>query len=188
MKLREQLFADAFLLTGCAVKAAAKTGIRGRSRKSASAFLKRPGVQRIINDEMSMRAKARGITEDRVLNELAVLAFSNMSDFARWSGAENVLFCSDEISRSRKRAVQSVSSKMSAQGVPNVTIKLYDKAKALEVLARYLGIIGPESEGNKRPQAREIALRIRAMLAEAEEASGGEPLDTVSDKTAGEGS
>jgi phage terminase small subunit len=187
MEQRVRAFAEAFLKTQSATEAAKISGIRGRSPRSACTFLRRPDVQKIINDEMTMRARSVGVTAERVINELSALAFTSMTDFATWDGRTVSLTDSSALTRRQARAVQSVSSKMSAQGVPNVTIKLYDKTKALELLARYLGIISPDSDGSKRPQAQELAVRIRAMIREADEATGGEKGKPPARRRNGEG-
>lgn len=174
---REFAFAMAYLDTFNATKAAKKVGLKHPSIYGPK-FFRRPYVQLIIQDELIMRTKSARVTSERVVNEMAALAFSSMTDFASWNGSTVSLTDSEEITRTQARAVQSVSSTMSAQGTPNVRIKLYDKAKALEMLAKYLGIFPLDGGGTNKNLPQQLATRVREFVAGASEKSGesGKPL------------
>ena len=84
-----------------------------------------------------------------MLGELAAIAFSDFSKFAKISEGENgeqviVLTDSERLSADCRRAVASVKA-----GTKGIEIKLYDKLRALEILCRVCGIYGGEDMGEK---------------------------------------
>lgn len=89
------------------------------------------------------------ITKKAVLNELATIAFSDFSRFAKIAAdekGEQVIILTDtaRLSADCKRALCSVKA-----GTKGIEIKLYDKLRALEILGRVCGIYGGEDEDEK---------------------------------------
>lgn len=182
LKFRERRFALEFVKSWNAKTAGLAVGFGEKSIDDVWAFRKRPGVQRVIDEEMEKLCKAARVSGNRVINELCSLAFTVMTDYASWTPQSVSLTNSEDLTRAQAGAIQSVSSKISAQGVPNVSIKLYDKIKALEMLARFLGLIGSDNDGS-RPGGQELAIRIRAMLKAANEATlGAEEVSKKAEK------
>lgn len=91
----------------------------------------------------------RKITKKAVLNELAAIAFSDFSKFAKIAvdeKGEQVIILADtgKLSADSRRALCSVKA-----GTKGIEIKLYDKLRALEILGRVCGIYGGEDEDEK---------------------------------------
>ncbi len=84
-----------------------------------------------------------GLSPDRVLRELERIAFADFSDFARLEDGALRLQDTDTLSPDQRAAICAM--KDTAKGVE---VKLYDKQRALELLAKYLGLFdrpeGPE--------------------------------------------
>lgn len=91
----------------------------------------------------------RKITKKAVLNELAAIAFSDFSKFAKIAVDENgeqviILTDTGKLSADSRKALCSVKA-----GTKGIEIKLYDKLRALEILGRVCGIYGGEDEDEK---------------------------------------
>lgn len=91
----------------------------------------------------------RKVTRKAVLGELAAIAFSDFSMFAKIEENENgeqviILTDTDRLSADCKKSLASVKA-----GTKGIEIKLYDKLRALELLCRIYGIYGGEDMAEK---------------------------------------
>ena len=85
---------------------------------------------------MNERAKRTEITQDRVLQELAAIGFSNTADFVRVTGNGIVkLTPTDGLSEEQQRAIASIK-----EGKYGVELRLHDKLSALQMLGQHLGM------------------------------------------------
>ena len=100
-------------------------------------------------------AQKLGISEQRVVEELAKLAFANMQDFVSNSDGEFIFKNWDGLSRDQLAAVESVkvttTTTKNASGereyeTKNVTFKLHNKPQVLEQLGRHLGLFERDNE------------------------------------------
>lgn len=140
----------------------------GYSEKTAYAIgfenLRKPEIQEAIQAAMADRAKRTEITQDMVLRELAKVAFSNGSDFARVVSTPTVttivdeegnvqqvlrpvqhveLVDTDQLSREKRAAIAGIK-----EGKFGIEVKGYDKIRALELLGQHLGMFNGK-EGQK---------------------------------------
>src|SRR4051812_28025396 len=78
---KQRRFVEEYLLDLCATRAAARAGY---SRASAAAIgaenLIKPEIRRAIDAAMAERSVRTGISADRVLREMAAIAFSDARD------------------------------------------------------------------------------------------------------------
>jgi phage terminase small subunit len=93
------------------------------------------------------RSRRTGITADRVVVELEKLAFSNIFDLIELRSDGSVDIHLVHATRDRTAAIHDVVLRRSAEGSGNegaasklTRIQPSDKAKALEMLARHLGM------------------------------------------------
>lgn len=112
------------------------------------------------------------ITKKAVLAELAAIAFSDFSKFAKISTDENgeqviTLTCSDKLPADCRKALSSVKA-----GTKGIEIKLYDKLRALELLGRVCGIF----DGGDMGEADAVA-QLKALFERSDVFGSG----TVSD-------
>jgi phage terminase small subunit len=126
------------------------------SEVQASRLLRNAKVRTAIKEEMQARSRRTGITADRVVLELAELAFSNIFDFIEVCADGSVQIDLLRATRDRAAAIHDVIVRRSAEGSSNqrgsvklTQIKLHDKVKALDMLARHLGML-PISERRSR--------------------------------------
>lgn len=80
------------------------------------------------------------ISQERIKEELAKIAFTNVDDVAEW-GPDGVKFKSSaELTEEAKASIAEVGEQIFKDGNKVLKIKNYDKQKALEALARSLGM------------------------------------------------
>ena len=85
--------------------------------------------------------KAEQITRERVLQELAAIAFASFTDFVRIDDGAVTVTDSRSLSPLQCAAVAAIKDSGKA-----VELKLYDKQKALELLAKLTGLFEPEEQ------------------------------------------
>lgn len=134
---RQERFVDEYLVDLNATAAAKRAGY---SEKSASRIAIELLNKTHVSAEIQKRqAKLRGkleITQERVLEELAAIAFANGTDFATITHNGLVrLTPTDEVPEEKKKAVASIK-----EGQYGTEIKLHDKVRALELLGKHLGV------------------------------------------------
>ena len=71
----------------------------------------------------------------RVLEELAGIAFANLSDHIAVENGTLVVRSTDELDKNQLAAVASME-----KGTGGIKLKLYDKLKALELMGRHFGL------------------------------------------------
>lgn len=110
-----------------------------------------PIVAAEINRQEAERFERLDITADKVLQELANLAFSNMADYCSWDEKGIKIVDSESLSRAQTAAIIQITEKtkksFSSGTTKEVTVKINpDKAKALLILADYTGILSKAKE------------------------------------------
>jgi len=140
---KQALFVQAYLVDLNATQAAIKAGY---SKKTAEVIgyqnLQIPLVAQAIQKAMDKRAAKFEITADKVLQEIAKLAFSNLQDFYNDDGTlkeikelpREVAACllSNKINLTEAAAIQE--------------IKLHDKKGSLELLGKHLKLFTDKTE------------------------------------------
>ena len=125
----------------------------GYSENSAEVIgyenLRKPQIAEEIGKRQAKLQSKLEITQEKVLAELAAIAFANGTDFATVNA--NGLICIKATSQIPKEKLPAVASiKYNSVGVE---IKLHDKVRALEMLGRHLGLFDnrsgePDAEEN----------------------------------------
>ena len=132
---RQRRFVDEYLIDLNAVQAAIRAGYAKKSaHENAYIILRRPGVNDDIQTAMAERAARTHITQDRVLEELAAVAFFDPADMASvpMNGPE-------DFSRLPKHARGAIAGwGWDSRG--NFMVKLTPKTPALVALAKHLGL------------------------------------------------
>jgi phage terminase small subunit len=126
-------FPKDFNLTKAAIRA-------GYSAKTAhvqgSQVLKRVRVRAALEKHLSTLTARAEISAERLIKELAKVAFSDVRDFSGWTQRRLRLMPSATLPDSAAACIQEVSA-----GKNGVRIKLHDKLTALAQLARYVGVV-----------------------------------------------
>lgn len=163
---REAAFVEQYLIHLNGAEAARQAGYRGKNHdRLANQILGRPRVKEAVQAAVSARAKRNEITADRVLQELAYIAFGDPRQVLTWGpGYVDFRVPADELSPADAALVSSVG--MTQAGV---RVKLHDKLAALRLLMGHLGM----KTGETPPAPPELAQL--AALAQAFTATQGVP-------------
>lgn len=141
MTPRQERFVEEYLVDFNATQAAIRAGYSAHSANgNAYSLLKRPDVLAAVKRGWARLARRTQVTAERVLQEYAALAFSDLRDVADWGPDGVVPIAAAELSRDAARAVAEVSDSRTKAGGGNVKVKLHDKKGALDALARHLGL------------------------------------------------
>ena len=136
---KQQLFVDEYLIDLNATQAAIRAGYSPQTaNEQGSQNLAKLSIQNAIAVAMAERSKRIGINQDRVVQELARIAFVKITDVAKEDGsikldaAEDDLACVESIKVKRSDSETGSSEERE--------IKLAPKMKALELLGKHLGM------------------------------------------------
>ena len=152
----------------CGAKAAVRAGYSSkRAAEMAYQLLQIPTVRRAIDRAMEERLRKIGIRADRVLTEIARVAFSDLRKLYNEYGSLKLPSEWDDDEAAAIAGVE-VLEEFSGRGEDRTLIghtkkiKLFDKIKALELLARHLGIIG--NAKHKEEEEKEDGGRVLTPL------------------------
>jgi phage terminase small subunit len=106
---------------------------------SASLALRNPKVAAYVAERQKTLADKVGVTAERVLRELAKVAFADPRLVAEWGPGGVKLIDSSEISDAAAAAIAEVSEKPTMAG-PAIGFKLHDKLGALNALGKHLAL------------------------------------------------
>lgn len=156
----QQRFCDEYLIDLNATQAAIRAGYsEKRASEQAYQLLQKTTVQDYIRKKKMERIERTEITQDMVLRELALIAFSNAADYAaviekdamaevdgqmiqvfdsegnpvKYRTVEPVL--TEDLTESQKRALSVIK-----KGRDGFEVKPYDKVRALELIGKHIGM------------------------------------------------
>ena len=139
MTAKQGRFVDEYLIDLNGTQAAIRAGYSPNTAHDiASENLRKPNIAAAVALAMAERSKRTGITADRVLEEIAKLAFVNAADVISSDGSVSGLALRDDTA-----AIQSVKVKTipTEEGdIVEQEVRLYDKTRNLELLGRHLGL------------------------------------------------
>lgn len=162
MTERQKRFCNEYLIDLNVTQAAIRAGYTPKyANKKAYELLDKLEIKEYLDKKMKDREQRTEITQDKVVNELAAIAFSNASDFFKvvdkpiTAGGVPVLddegnprtykdvefVNTDKLSEANKKVISSIK-----QGSNGLEIKLNDKLKALELLGKHLGMFKDKVE------------------------------------------
>jgi phage terminase small subunit len=183
LKPRELRFVEEYLLDLNGAQAAIRAGYAKRSaRSTASVLLRRPEVKDALTAAMEHRSQRTGITQDRVLTELEVPAFSDISHYTIDEDGRVAL--AEGAPKNAMRAISKLKHKVTTKefGKSTVTereveIALWDKPFTLKLAGRHVGLFPDrlevtgkngkpiEVEAIRQESDDELRARVAALLA-----------------------
>lgn len=137
---KQQRFVDEYLIDLNATQAAIRAGYSVKTAdKQGSQLLGKTRIAEAVAERMADRSKRTGVNQDRVVLELAKIAFVNVADVIDSEDATIKAGATADDTA----AIQSVKVKViptkEGEGVER-EIRLNDKLKALELLGKHLGM------------------------------------------------
>ena len=137
---KQKAFVQEYLIDLNATQAAIRAGYSPTSaRQIADENMSKPDIKNAIDRAIAERSKRTGINADRIILELAKIAFVNPTDVINMDEAT----VRGEANREDTAAISSVKVKRiptEAGDIVEREVKVYDKIKALELLGKHVGM------------------------------------------------
>ncbi len=145
MTEKQKIFADEYLIDLNATRAYRVAYPSVKKEEAAavngSKLLRNTKVATYIQERMKERQKRTEITQDRVLEELAAIAFAKATDYAEVKEGQVIIKDTANLDEQQARAIAGIE-----EGKFGIKVKLNDKEKALELLGRHLGMFKDKLE------------------------------------------
>ena len=136
---KQQRFIEEYLIDLNATQAAIRAGYSVKTaNEQGSKLLAKLSIQQAIAEKMAERSKRTGVNQDRVVLELAKIAFVKMTDVVDSNGRIRAGATEDDLS-----CIESIKYKESDNeygGSIEREVKIASKLKALELLGKHLGM------------------------------------------------
>jgi phage terminase small subunit len=147
---QQALFIEELLVDLDHERAASSVGLPPKKGKSLA---KQYYVRRALELVMAERAARLHVTQDKVVEEYAKLAFANMADYMQTTPDGDPHFDLSRLDRDQKAALSEVTIEdyvdgrgRDAREVKRIKFKLHDKKAALDSLGRHLGMFVDRTE------------------------------------------
>jgi len=160
---KQARFVDEYLVDLNATQAAIRAGYKPRSaRWMGCRNLATHYVAVRIDEAKKVRTERTGITADRVIDEIAKIAFA---DFRELFDEDGELKPTEEMSADAAASIASIETATRSTAGGEVMraqkIRPWDKVRALELLCRHLGLISDRVHISGNLSARILAARKR---------------------------
>ncbi len=113
------------------------------ARTNGSKLLTNTNIQSYISEKQKEIEQRTEITQEKVIQELAAIAFSNATEFATVKENQVEIKNTDDLEENVKKAIVSIK-----EGRNGIEIKSADKVQALELLGRHLGMFNDRLDVN----------------------------------------
>ncbi|MGI6078461.1 MAG: terminase small subunit [Fastidiosipilaceae bacterium] len=145
---KQRLFVAEYLVDLNATQAAIRAGYSIKNAdKIGPENLRKPKIQKAIQEQMNARESRTLITADKVLEELAKIGFANLADYIQVQQDGTAYVDISGMTREQAAAVQEITVDEYTEGggedarqVKKVKLKLIDKIKALELIGKHLAM------------------------------------------------
>ncbi len=142
MTPRQRRFVQEYLIDLNATQAAKRAGYSARSaRTTGQKILHHPAVAAAIETAQAKRAERTRVSADKVVKELAKVAFGDPRRLLSWGPDGVILRESSELSEADAALVSEISETRTAAGGSR-RVKLRCKLTALTALGKHLGLFG----------------------------------------------
>ena len=180
---KQKRFCEEYLIDLNATQAAIRAGYSPKTaEKTASRLLRNVKVQEYIAKRQKELSRSTEVTQERVIRELALIAFSNTADYAHvvekkmkaevggmlvnildeegkpatYRTVEPVL--TEELTEEQKRALAVIK-----KGRDGLEVKPCDKVRALELLGKHLGMFTDKIEANINDSVKDELAELLAQ-------------------------
>lgn len=133
---KQQRFVDEFLLDLNATQAAIRAGYSAKTaNEQGSRLLAKVSVQTAIEVATAQRSERTRVAQDRVIRELARIAFADIRDVCAWGPKRVAVRPSGRLPASASASVAEIGERRGG-----VYVKLHSKIEALKLLGQHLGM------------------------------------------------
>ena len=141
---RMWLFAQEYVVDLNATLAAVRAGYAERGAAvTGSRLIRKPNVEYWIAEAQKLKARSREVTNERVIEEYRRIAFAQTTDMVTLKGGWVMINDTESLTTEQKSAISQIRQKKDGE----LEVKFYDKQKALEALAKYLGLFSDINTG-----------------------------------------
>jgi len=119
-------------------------------------YLARPMVIAAITELVNEIVAASELSPDRIIREYIAIAFSNHADYLEFDDDGNPSYNLERCTPEQLSAVKKIQFEQSTLGAQRLTFETYDKMKALEILARYVGLVEADNQHWREARAAPI--------------------------------
>jgi phage terminase small subunit len=131
---KQKRFCEEYLIDLNATQAAIRAGYKNAD--IGRRLVTKSHVSEYIEKLKAERSQRTEITADRVLAELAAIAFSDRTDIAKIEDGGVVIFTpTDQLDKDAKKTISGIEN-----GKYGTKVTTYDKVKALELIGKHLGM------------------------------------------------
>lgn len=173
-------FVDEYLVDFNATQAAIKAGYKAKTAHVIGAEnLRKPKIAEEIARRQKDLQRRTEISQERVLRELARVAFADAADYVQ---VETRIINRGEVKVPIELVVHKETAELSAdqraaiasikQGAHGVEVKLHDKIKALELLGRHIGMFTDKLEVKGAIDIASVLAVARGRVRERGEPNG----------------
>ena len=164
---KQKRFVAEYLVDLNATQAAKRAGYKDPN--IGRQLITKNNVSAAIQKAMSNRETRTEITQDKVLEELARVAFANGTDFARVAsknGFQTVeLVNTEDVPTEKRSAIAGIK-----EGKYGIEVSSYDKVRALELLGRHLGLF--DGKGQTKNEVHPLVSDLVAAVKKRQEEDG----------------
>lgn len=165
LNLRQKQFAEEYIIDFNATRAAVAAGYSEDTAYSQGhALTKNAEVWEHIQTLLDLRAERTRVTQDKVIRELARIAFADPRDYLEFGFNGVELRESVFLNADQAAAISEVSERRTQAGL-SVGIKFHNKLDALEKLGKHLGMFVDKVDIKATVSNTETSDRDRLALA-----------------------
>lgn len=137
---KELRFVEAYINKPVIAQAARLAGISDRS--TAAALLKKPSVRKMVERAQQARAKSLGLSEDRVIQELAQIALAPVNNQKLDAEGNPTI----EVTSPTEVIISTVNGDKVIKTTTVKSVKMADKLSALKLLGVHMGMFKDQLE------------------------------------------
>ena len=138
---KQATFVQEYLIDLNATQAAIRAGYSQRTAEQQGLrLLRNARVKESVQKAMQERNQRVEISQDRILEELARIAFGDLRDAVTWGPDGVSLKNSASLTEDQAAAISEVGETVTKEG-GSTRIKRHDKVKAIELLMRHKGML-----------------------------------------------
>ena len=164
---KQRKFVSEYLVDLNATQAAIRAGFSQKTaRAQGQRLLTKVDIATAIAAAQAKREKRTEITQDRVVQELARIAFGNSRSVMSWGPGGLVLRNSNDLNEDEAALVSEVRETTTKDG-GSMALKTHDKLKALELLGKHLGMF--EKKPEDHAEAEECGVLVTPGIISEEE-------------------
>ena len=146
----------------------------GTARTESSKLLANPIIRARVDAYRFRAEKKTNVTQERVLKELATVAFASIGLMCDWDDDNDLtLKPKTDLTPEDMAAIQSIQSNdqfyQNERIGRRINFKMHDKLKALELLCKHLGILdgtGARNTGDRVDVTQRLRKSLRAFMGE----------------------